>query len=104
MIRTLTVPNYVLLRINGARYKQNIKYKSFRKGDLVLDLKDLSYGTVDMIFNSDGGNVEPKYAIKDGFVTEVGVTKDRLIKLEPATRWDVIKAKIRCTIIRWLTD
>lgn len=60
----------------------NIMYHASEKpatiGDLVIDTKDNTFGYVEMETSKD------TFAIRDGFVTEIGVPKSRVIKLVPA--------------------
>lgn len=66
-----------LIRIKSTLYKQT-EPRDIKVGDLVFDIKDNTYGTIDMIY--EGGT---HVAIRDGWVVEVGVPVDRVRILTP---------------------
>lgn len=83
---TQRIPD-IPVRIKGKLYKQDIEYYSFKKGDLVLDAMDCSYGIIEQIIGCDGGWTDmPKAAVRDGNVVELGVGFYRLVKLIPMNR------------------
>jgi len=72
----MSMPINVIMRINNIAYKQSIPTE-LKVGDLVFDTKDNSYGYVDMIHD------EKRVAVRDGHVTELGVSIERLRLLTP---------------------
>lgn len=71
--------------VEGRFYKADPNLKTFAVGDLVLDRKDGSYATVDLIKNE-------RAVLRDGSVVEVNVSLDRLVKLVPFSKKETINA------------
>lgn len=65
-----------IIRINGLLYVADYNDTNFEKGNMVIDKKDGAYGVIDMIMPND------HFAVRDNTVVEIGISKDRLIKLK----------------------
>lgn len=71
----MNIPIEVPVRVHGLLYKQ-VETTDIKEGDLVLDLRDGTYGYCDMV---KGDSI----AIRDGWVSEVGVPISSVRKLIP---------------------
>jgi hypothetical protein len=69
------IPSDAKIRVNGILYNQIVDFKP-EVGQLVLDTKDFTYATIDMVRGD-------KVAVKCGWVVELGVPISRLRKLIP---------------------
>lgn len=70
------IPKDTIINVNGQPHQQ-IEGADLQKGDKVIDTKDWTFGVIDCIF-PDGS-----IAVRDIYVVEIGIKKERLRKLIP---------------------